>query len=100
MLKYDSEYLERLLEGLIDSDGHHASTSCYSTSSLILVRDLCELGLKLGYFPHFKGRQCESWFKKEQRVIKGFGYKIYLCKTHPRFSRRHLNIKCYYGKVW
>lgn len=100
MLQYDAVYLEKLLEGLIDSDGHTDSTNTYSTCSENLVKDVCELSLKLGYFPHFKKRHYESFFEREQRIIKGVGYTVYICKTHPRFSKKYMSIENYSGKIW
>lgn len=100
MLQYDRSYLEKLFEGLIDSDGRAASTNTYTTCSPSLVRDLCELGIKLGYFPIFREKHANAFYRKENRVIQGTGYYVHFCTTHPNFSKGNLSKQPYNGKIW
>lgn len=100
MLEYDEEYLRALLEGLVDSDGNDGSTKTLSTCSPSLVRDACELGIKLSYFPHFNGNFRRSLLKSENRIIEGFGYSITFCSTHPNFKKDYLKVENYDGKIW
>ena len=100
MLEYDSDYLEKLLEGLIDSDGRRGSSITYSTSSEKLVRDCCELGIKLGYMPRFRKVVTDYFWEVENRRIKGEGYAITFCKIHRNLSRNKMQLVNYQGKIW
>lgn len=100
MLEYDAIYLEKLFEGLLDSDGNEENRT-YTTVSPTLVRDICELAIKIGYFPHYKKIPPQESVYQD-RIIKGNHdcYYITCCKTHPNFKKDYLKIENYNGKIW
>lgn len=100
MLDYDAMYLEKLFEGLLDSDGSEENRT-YTTVSPTLVRDICELAIKIGYFPHYKKIPPQESVYQD-RAIKGNHdcYYITCCKTHPNFKKDYLKIENYNGKIW
>ncbi|MGH2638914.1 MAG: GDP-mannose 4,6-dehydratase, partial [Rhabdochlamydiaceae bacterium] len=79
MLGYEMPCLRSLLQGIIDSDGcarneHWASKVI--TVSEKLVRDITEIGLKLGMFVSFSRKQSEG--VTEGREISGASYDVYV----------------------
>jgi len=99
MLEYDAVYLERLFEGLIDSDGRFGGSAVLSTSSTKLLRDAIEIGLKIGYAPHYILRKSSSQI--DGRQVEGEGFMVTFCKTRPTIIReRDLSVAPYKGKVW
>jgi dTDP-D-glucose 4,6-dehydratase len=100
MLQYDPQYLMCLFKGLMDSDGHVIDHSCfmYSTVSIKLTEKICELGLKVGYYPKVYDRYCESYI--DGRKISGSSKQI-LFGMRPRTIRYDkICTKEYNGKVW
>ena len=99
MLEYDKKYLKCLFEGLIDSDGYYGKSHIqYTTISKKLLKDICELGFKLGRYPFFRKRYSESIF--ENRVIKGYAYYINFPLQDVKIGNKNVKIENYKGKIW
>ena len=101
VLEYDSSYLKKLWEGLMDGDGNEYYT-ILTTVSPQLVADCIELGWKIGKQTNFI--YCERKNKcilKDGREIRGKGgYYINFNHTQPSLWRKNLKRIEYKGKVW
>jgi len=104
MLEYDVKYLKRLFDGLIDSDGSYRTGGlpCFSTSSLQLVTDVCELGFKLGVSPRFSTRKNTSATLKSGRTIQSntASFLVYFRKQHIGIDKDAACLKPYAGRIW
>jgi len=99
MLKYNKKSLAALFDGLIDSDGYWGKSWIqYTTVSEKLVKDICELGFKLGYHPTFKNRRSETIF--QGRVIEGSAFYVYFPEKPIRIGRDNVKRELYNGKIW
>lgn len=102
-LEYSTSHLKYLLDGLIDSDGWYAGKTKrknFCSSSLKLIKDVCELSLKLGYFPCIVKRKKKKNPKIRGREINANdGYVIHIATNHPSSERSNKKVK-YDGKVW
>lgn len=107
-LQYSNKYLEYLLDGLVDSDGWYepyGRRRKFCSSSYLLVKDVCELALKLGLFPSINTRRIKNFPKIKGRVITASqAYIVNLC-TNPlsvRNNKEEQNSSKinYKGSVW
>jgi dTDP-glucose 4,6-dehydratase len=99
MLAYDRKYLRELFDGLIDSDGYKKEHRIqYTTVSERLVKDICELGFKLGYSPIFRENRSENVYRG--RIIKGRAFYVYFSTEKRSISQRNAYKESYQGKIW
>ena len=107
VLELSSELLERLFEGLIDSDGSRRKIKnerqTYTTVSQKLLEDFIVLCLKIGKIPKISFSQPNKiYFEREKRFFnsKG-GYRINIAykKTRKIYNTNIFN-KRYDGKIW
>lgn len=105
-LEYDQENLRWLFEGLIDSDGWwQGERGKYVTTSEGLVKDLVELGIKLGLSPTFSQRSTEGYIG-ERRVVSErvytirFGLSRVSCYPTLRDGRSQAHYEDYQGDIW
>lgn len=106
MLCYDSEILQCLFDGLIDSDGHYKPDGrpIYSTSSKRLTENICELGIKLEMSPRIRIRDASasSYLAAENREIRSStdAYIIYFRTENIGIGQRNYKEIDYRGKIW
>ena len=107
VLELSFELLERLFEGLIDSDGSRRKIKnerqIYTTVSRKLLEDFIMLCLKIGKIPKISFSQPNKiYFEREKRFFdsKG-GYRINIAykKTRKIYNTNIFN-KRYNGKIW
>lgn len=102
-LKYSTDILRYLWNGLIGTDGTKDGRS-FSTSSPRLAIQMCELALKMGFIPRVTRREPKPegiWSEKLQRTIfsKLTNYTIHFSKCSYAIGR-HVETQPYSGKVW
>jgi len=95
-LDYSPKYLNYLLEGLMDSDGHNGKI--YHTVSERLASDVCELCIKLNLKPNIYRRHTKSFING--RKLEGDSYVISIGKTIKSISRHRNKIVNYNGYIW
>lgn len=105
MLDYSPRYLQALLDGIVDSDGHRLGPNCQpriATSSFRLVQDLCEIGFKLGLMPRFSLQACRETTLASGRVIRPRRphYCVYFRNEWIGVNKHFSSIEHYRGKVW
>jgi len=98
MLEYDEKHLRHLFTGLIDSDGYWGENPRFTTSSATLVRDMIELGVKIGYSVYIHTAKREA--RIEGRRVEGSTYNLTFSSTLKGLSLRHKNVIPYHGVVW
>lgn len=99
-LQFGPEYLERLLAGILDSDGSRGRM--ITTVSERLVCGVIEIGHKLGIGVSFR------WIKppKKSPIIRGReikasgAFNIYLQHRTKSILPKHKSVVPYNGKVW
>lgn len=106
MLEYDSEYLEYLLNGLIDSDGSFreevlVSAMSYTTVSPKLSNQMIELAYKCGvHIQNYTRLKTSSEY--QGRIIKANhnAYTSNLTYTSKRIVKNDVSIEEYDGVIW
>jgi dTDP-glucose 4,6-dehydratase len=96
VLNYSPEYLNYLLEGLMDSDGRNGKI--YHTVSEILASDVCELCIKLNLKPNIHRRHTKSFINN--RKLEGDSYVVSVGKTIKSIIRHRNKIINYDGDIW
>ena len=108
-LLYSPKYLRYLLDGLIDSDGWYGNPNKkrerYSTSSFVLVKDMIELCIKLGYFPTFSVRKKAIKIPKirGKEIKSSVSYIVNIGKCQQVCYNKESYptiIKKYVGDIW
>lgn len=104
MLEYDVQYLRRLFDGLMDSDGYYRDGGipcCFSTSSARLVANVCEMSFKLGLFPRFSARNGAATLKSGRTIRPSTqAYLIYFRRGKIGIDKDIARLKPYAGTVW
>jgi dTDP-D-glucose 4,6-dehydratase/intein/homing endonuclease len=103
MIGAERRLLYKLWVGLIDSDGwwDTGGAASFHTCSRSLVRDICELGLKLGKFVNFQTR-----IKAGKGIICGHqakwgdNYTVFFSRTARKIGKFNATRKPYSGKIW
>ncbi len=96
VLNYAPEYLEYLLKGLMDSDGHRGRV--YTTVSKKLCEQLLELGVKLNMGVSIIHRHKSS--QLEGRTIEGWAYDVYFNSVESNIHRHQSQTIPYEGIIW
>lgn len=101
VFKYDSSHSRYLMLGLFDSDGYKKR---FYTSSRYLLRDMIELGVKLGYNVTFSKRPKpkKSLEIKGRTIFKRHEAYFVNFSTTPvgLYPRRNIKKSKYKGKIW
>ena len=100
MLSASPEYLEALLQGILDSDGSRGKV--LTTVSTSLVNDVMELCAKLGAFTVCYPPKTSSVIEGRQVESQGFQVSISRNKGTPMFGRTFGNVRYeeYKGNVF
>ncbi len=102
VLEYSREYLECLLDGLVDSDGWYSNCKRrrnFCTSSFKLSKDVIEICIKLGLYPSIMSRKSIASIKN--RIISGNINYVININTKQRCIYKENNKKINYsGNVW
>jgi hypothetical protein len=105
MLEYGPRYLQALLDGVVDSDGHRLLGKAQpriSTCSFGLVCDLMEIGFKLGLMPRFSELKYHESTLRSGRVIRPRRphYVIFFRDEWIGINKQNASAEQYSGKVW
>ena len=105
MLRYGPRYLQALLDGVVDSDGHRSlgkNQPRVATCSFGLVCDLMEIGFKLGLMPRFSELKYRETTLRSGRVIKPKRphYMIFFRDQWIGIKKQFASTEQYSGKVW
>jgi len=99
MKQYNSNYLQYIYEGMMDSDGHKRIS--YSTSSEKLRDDFCEICIKIGKHVRITKRETDDFTFIEGRQIQGkISYLVYPTNKNKSIRKENTQTKSYKGKVW
>lgn len=100
IFELDHSYQEKVLEGIIDSDGD--DRGCVSTTSPKLQQDLIKLHINCGKMPSIYSRPPREAKLKDGRIIKGKHpeYTARGLKRNRGYQRGNFNRIPYKGKVW
>mgnify|MGYP001268554576 CR=1 FL=1 len=96
-LDYDASLLIHLFDGLMDSDGYW-KTKSFSTISDQLANNICELAIKIGYYPNKQRKVSESYF--EGRKIQGESWAINFSESRKYISSKKISTVDYNDKIW
>ena len=101
-LEYSPEYLNCILDGLVDSDGwyevNHRRKFC--SSSFVLIKDVIELCFKVGLYPSITTRKelIEKPKIKGREINAEKAYIVNICTTQPRcYNNERVQ---YSGDIW
>jgi len=106
LLECDSEILQYLFDGLIDSDGHYRPNGrpVFSTSSKRLMENICELSVKLGMSPRIRKRDVNdsAYLTETNREIRAStdAYIVYFRTDNIGIGQRNYKKIPYKGKIW
>ena len=101
MLDSGTIFLNKLFEGLIDSDGNHGSlnkTKEYVTVSEKLIPCMMELALKTNHGFSYSKTHSVSYI--DGRKIDGSAFRISFATTNKKIQKNKIISKKYNGKVW
>jgi dTDP-D-glucose 4,6-dehydratase len=101
MLGYDSEFLQCLFDGLIDSDGCRSKglNIAFTTTSESLKDNICEIAIKIGVIPNVNYNYRESCL--DGRKISGYAWHITFSKgRNKNITKNKTEEVSYNGKVW
>lgn len=100
-MEYSIEYLNCLLDGLVDSDGWYEDNNRrkFCSSSFVLIKDVIELCLKVGSYPSISTRKVTKIPKIKDREINAQeAYIVNICSTQPHvYNNKKVQYK---GNVW
>ncbi len=97
VLEYDAIYLEKVFEGLLDSDGHWPYRS-FSTVSDDLADGITEVAVKIGLIPTRRRQKSKAIY--EDRVIEGESNCFNFTKERKGITRNFIKKENYNGKIW
>lgn len=97
----NSIYQEKVLEGIMDSDGRN-SRQRISTCSKQLQNDIVVLSVNCGLQCSISERPSRISLFKDGRTIKGNfpEYSIHILKNRTGYHKGHFKLNKYNGKVW
>lgn len=104
MLEFDKDYLYCLLNGLYDSDGcikENGKYGIYTTVSEKLKDKMCELLIKLGFFPSFRERKEEERYIGDRKIKSNHtAFNITFGITNPSLYSVNNQLIEYNDKIW
>jgi nucleoside-diphosphate-sugar epimerase len=105
MLSFNKNYLEKLLEGLIDSDGCYQKSNqrTFKTTSKSLLEGVLDICMKLNLQTGFRENQSKkTYYIKEKRYINSnVSYDVWISgKEKNNIVYKKQNPIQYKGKVW